>query len=218
MKECGIDEAGRGPVIGPLCIAGVLIDEKDLPKLKAINVKDSKLIQNHHMERYAKKILDIIEDHKIIVIQPQEIDAALNNPNLNLNWLEAIKAAEIINTLKADRVIVDSPSNNLSAFQAYLENLFQYKPKEVRCEHKADANYLSVAAASILAKDAREKEVKKLKEFIGIDFGSGYPADPKTQKFIKDYHAQFPEIFRQTWQTYKDVLAGKKQKKLDDFE
>ena len=121
MLECGIDEAGRGPIIGPLAIAGVLIDDADLPKLAKAGIKDSKLISNHHMQKFAEKVIKIVKDYKIIIIPPEEIDAALKHPTLNLNWLEANKAAEIIDSLKPERAIIDSPSPNLKAFQQYLE-------------------------------------------------------------------------------------------------
>ncbi|MBS3127722.1 ribonuclease HII [Candidatus Woesearchaeota archaeon] len=217
MLECGIDEAGRGPIIGPMVIAGVLIDDADLPELEKIGVKDSKLIFNHHMKKYADKIITVVKKYKIIIVPPEEIDAALRHPSLNLNWLEALKAVEIIDALKPERAIIDSPSPNIPAFQNYLEKKLSHHPKELICAHKADAKYLTVGAASILAKNTREEEVAKIKNFIGIDFGSGYPSDPKTKRFAKDYHEQFPEFFRKSWQPYKDIINGKKQKKLGEY-
>ena len=63
---CGIDEAGRGPVIGPLVICGVLISEKDLPKLKALDPKDSKLLTPKKRSELEKKIKRVVKDYKII--------------------------------------------------------------------------------------------------------------------------------------------------------
>ena len=97
---CGIDEAGRGPVIGPLVIAGVVVNKEGLDKLKEIEVKDSKLLPHRKRIELSKKIKEIAESYDIIIIEPDEIDDAVDGNNeLNLNWLEGIKSSEIINKL-----------------------------------------------------------------------------------------------------------------------
>jgi len=102
---CGIDEAGRGPVIGPLVMAGVLVDEADLPKLKNIGVKDSKLLTEDKRNELFPKILKIVKKYQIVVVEPEEIDKAVRgHDGLNLNWLEARKSAEIINKLNQIRL------------------------------------------------------------------------------------------------------------------
>ena len=126
---CGIDEAGRGPVIGPMVMAGVLVEQKDLGKLKSMGVKDSKLLTRKQRDNLFDKVVKVVKKYKIIVIEPKEIDDALESDDLNLNWLEAHKAAEIINNLKPDKVTVDSPSNNCNAYTVYLVKLL--KDKEV---------------------------------------------------------------------------------------
>jgi ribonuclease HII len=214
MKVCGIDEAGRGPLIGPMVLAGVMVKEENLPILKKLNVKDSKLHTPKQREALFKQIIEIT-DYYITISTPEEIDAALNNPDLNLNKLEAIKTAEIINNLKPDKAIIDLPSNNKEAYQEYLESHIKNKTI-LQLEHKADENYPVCSAASILAKVTRDKEIKKLQEKYG-DLGSGYPSDPTTQKFLKSHWEKYPEIFRKTWATYKKVANSKKQKTLSDF-
>ena len=94
-----------GPVIGPMVMAGVLIEEKDLPKLKSLGVKDSKLLTKEKREELFKKIIKTVKKYKIIIIPPKEIDNALESDHLNLNWLEAHKSAEIINRLKPNKAI-----------------------------------------------------------------------------------------------------------------
>ena len=94
MLICGIDEAGRGPVIGPLVMAGVLIKEKDESKLSDIGVKDSKLLTKQQRNALYDKIIKIVKKYKIIITEPEEIDKAVKGENnLNLNWLEADKSA-----------------------------------------------------------------------------------------------------------------------------
>src|SRR3989344_5720505 len=212
---CGIEEAGRGPVIGPLVISGILIEEKDLLKLKNIGVKDSKLLTQRQREELFKEIKKIIIKEKTIIIEPAEIDEALNSEELNLNKLEAIKTAMIINFLKPDKVIVDCPSTNINAYVKYLKTFLKYEPK-IKAEHKADVNFPEVSAASIIAKCTRELEIDKLKRKHNVDFGSGYPSDQLTQEFLKKNYNKY-DFFRKTWATYKNMTEGKKQKSLIDY-
>jgi len=214
---CGVEEAGRGPVIGPLVVCGVLIDEKDEQTLKSIGVKDSKLLTPAKRETLFEQIKKIAAGYKLKVVPPQEVDAALMSDNLNLNKLEAQKMAEVINELKPDRVILDCPSNNTKEFTRYLRQYLKNKKLEIAAEHKADVRYVVVGAASILAKVTRDREIQKIKEKIGIDFGSGYPSDEKTQKFLKENWDKYPSIFRKTWASYKRVIKSLKQKGLDEF-
>lgn len=215
---CGIDEAGRGPVIGPMVMAGVLVDEEDAASLKAIGAKDSKLLTPRKREALFVKIKKIVKKYEIVIIDPVEIDAALNSDHLNLNWLEAHKAAEIINVLQPERAIIDSPSNNCRAYERYLRPLLKNKKTALVVEHKADTNYVECGSASILAKVTRDAEVEKIKKSIGDDFGSGYLTDPKTKKFLEEKFDIHPEIFRKTWLPYQQLVKGRNQKRLGEFE
>ena len=84
-------------------------------------------------------------------------------------------------------------------------------------EHKADLNHPSVAAASILAKVTRDREIQKIKAEIGQDLGSGYPSDPTTKAFLEQNYRAHPDIFRKSWQSYKNVVKQKDQRNLSDF-
>jgi ribonuclease HII len=210
VKVLGIDEAGRGPVIGAMIMAGVMIEEGDEHLLEGS--KDSKMLAHPVRLELDKKIRENAE-HMVIEISPQEIDDALASEDMNLNWLEAVKQAELINKMKPDKAIIDCPSVNLVAYKAYLKNLLDDKDIELIVEHKADENYITSSAASILAKVRREKIVSEIKEKYG-ETGSGYPADPNTKKFIVENWDKCPEIFRKSWSTYKKVVEDKGQKKL----
>lgn len=215
-KILGIDEAGRGPVIGPLIIAGVMVEEGDEKKFKG--VKDSKLLSHKKRIEFAK-IIKENSDYEIISVYPEEIDSALNSLNLNLNWLEAHKQAEIINKLNPDIAIIDCPSVNPQAYENYLKKLLNNKKIKLIIEHKADVNYPVCSAASILAKVKREDEMDLIKKKYG-DTGAGYPADPKTKLFLKNKGSTHPEIFRKTWATYKKYSEENiktKQKDLGEF-
>ena len=221
MLTIGIDDAGRGPLIGPMILAGVLLSGEQERKLKKENIKDSKQLSQNERVRLEKIIRAGVKNYEIVKVFPKEIDS-----HENLNTLEAEKSAEIINALNIGKVkeeevkvIVDCPSTNIEAWQktllSYIKNSENLK---VSCEHKADANYLSVGAASILAKVTRENEVKKIKEQYG-KVGSGYPSDPMTKEFLAKRGNELKDsgIFRKSWSTWKKMFPGSGQKSLTEF-
>lgn len=216
---CGIDEAGRGAVIGPLVLAGVAIEEADNNKLRYIKVKDSKQLTKKQREKLFDNILSISKAYKIAVIDNIEIDNAVNrNYNLNLNWLEARYSAQIINQLNPNRVMIDCPSSNLSAYRNYIKRYINDKGVELYIEHKADLNHPVVSAASIIAKVIRDNEIEKLKKILNVDFGSGYPSDPITIAFLEKNFSNYSNIFRQSWSTFRNAKEKKLQKRLFEFQ
>ena len=216
---CGIDEAGRGPIVGPMVMCGILTDEEGAAQLKKIGAKDSKLLSPKQREQLFGKIIKIVKDYKIVIVSPAEIDSSVQSADgMNLNWLEAHKSGEIINALNPDKIIIDSPSNNVENYKKYLLRLLKNKKVEAVVEHKADVNHVECSAASILAKVTRDEEVEKIKKIVVEDFGSGYLSDPKTIAFFDKYFEVYPDIFRKSWAPYKDKVNGKSQKKLGDFE
>jgi ribonuclease HII len=216
VKVLGIDEAGRGPIIGDLVIAGAMMEEDDEGKLVNIGVKDSKLVSRRNRALIYKKIVGILKGYEIMVVSPEEIDEVLFSQDLNLNKLEAIKSAMIINKLEPDKAILDCPSPNVESYKEYVRTLLKNKDVELIVEHKADLNYPIAGAASILAKVTRDLGVEELEKKHGV-IGSGYPADERTQDFIKKNFEKCPEIFRRSWSTFKNLEKEKKQKKLGEF-
>lgn len=213
---CGIDEAGRGPIIGPLVLCGVVIEEGKESRLTDLGVKDSKLLTPAQRSRIAKVLEKEYKFHRVVV-PAAEIDSAVEkNDGLNLNWLEAKKAADIINALKPDKVVVDCPSNNPKAYTSYLRDLLNNKKAELVCVHHADRDFPVVGAASILAKVERDRLIDELKKKIKVDFGSGYISDPKTKVFVDKFWNKFPEIFRHSWAPYKSAVAKGAQAFLSD--
>ena len=206
----------KGPVIGPLVVAGFLIDEKNLDKLDRLGVKDSKLLTTKKREELAKKLRKY--KHEIMVVEPVEIDRALiGHDGLNLNWLEARKTAELINELNPDKAIIDCPSPNIKAYTSYIRDYIHNKEIELVCEHKADLKYKVVGAASILAKETREEEVRKIEKAVGQSIGSGYASNKICQAFLEANWDKYPEVFRKSWESYKRVLRQQGQKSLGDY-
>ncbi|MBI4152443.1 ribonuclease HII [Candidatus Woesearchaeota archaeon] len=216
----GTDEAGRGPVLGPLVMAALAFKESDIQRLEWLGVKDSKMLSSEVRENLFERIREIVHDFRIEVIEPDAIDLSLEDASTNLNWLEADTTARLVGEMDADRIIIDCPSPNIPAYRNYL---LQKLPKkvvekaEVIVEHKADVNHIVVAAASIIAKVLRDRAIENTRREIGIDFGSGYMSDPKTKDFLEKYHDKYPGLFRKKWQPYKNAEERKKQKTLGEY-
>lgn len=213
----GIDEAGRGPVLGPLVIAALAIKEDELKKLEWLGVKDSKLLSSEVREELFDQIREAVTDFRVEVIEPDAIDLSLKEEGTNLNWLEADTAARMISELAPDKAIIDCPSPNTKAYREYIIKKLTIDPPEILAEHKADVRYLIVSAASIVAKVIRDRQIEHLQREIGIDFGSGYLTDPKTQEFLKKHYLTYSHLFRRQWQSYKDVVIERQQQKLGGY-
>lgn len=220
----GIDEAGRGPIIGPLVIVCAAIPEDKMGILKENGVKDSKLLSEKQRGEIFKNIEHAVK-FEMMIISPSEIDEAVNSQTYNLNWLEADKAADLLNKIDAklendvSRVVIDCPSTNINAYKNHFKEHVDNDEIELIVEHKADLNHLIVGAASIIAKETRERELLKYKRKFKIDFGSGYPSDPKTKAFLKENwnKKEYQHLFRKSWQTYKDLSEKGKQKNLGEY-
>ena len=219
MLICGIDEAGRGPVIGPLVLAGICIEEEKIPELAKLDVKDSKLLLPSKRKELFSKIISLAKDYKIIKVDAQEIDSRAN-VGLNINLLEALKCSEIVDALRPEIAYVDSPiSPRASRFSELIGANLKNKHVNVISEHKADAKHLVVGAASILAKVTRDEEIEKIKQDVGFNFGSGYPSDERTMKFLEEHwETTLANHIRKSWGTIKELKKKKYQVTLEAFD
>lgn len=210
MLIAGVDDAGRGAVIGPLVIAGVLIEEKDLSKLLSLGVKDSKLLSPRKRRRLAPEIKKIAKGHHIAKLAPVEIDKVVRTGKRlhRLNRLEAHAMAEVINALRPDIAYVDASDVLPERFKQHIAEELPFKVQIVS-EHEADKTYPVVSAASIIAKVERDRAIASLRKEHG-DLGSGYITDPKTvgflEKWIRTYES-YPEFVRKSWKPAKRIKA-----------
>ncbi len=201
-------------------MVALAIKEEEQKKLEWMGVKDSKQLSRERREELFERIREIVHDFRIEVIEPDAIDLSLQSDGTNLNWLEAETSARMVCELDPDVIILDCPSPNIPAYRNYvLERLSEAVRQKATllAEHKADANHIIVSAASVIAKVIRDRHIEHIINEIGIDCGSGYMSDPKTQEFLREYHDKFPHLFRKGWQSYKDLLEKKKQKVLGEF-
>lgn len=203
MIICGVDDAGRGSVLGPLVIAGVSIERTKIKRLSEIGVKDSKQLSPKMRETLYKKIIVIVDDYYVAKISPKIIDESVHKNQLN--HLEAKYMAKVIAKLQPNSSYVDSCDVNPVRFGKEISKLAN--SGRIISRHHADSRFVIVSAASIVAKVNRDREIEKLRK--KYDLGSGYPSDPKTMKFIKGWileHNKTPEFVRKSWKPVKKMM------------
>lgn len=213
MLIAGIDEAGRGPVVGPLVMAIFSIDIEKEQELRKIGVKDSKLLSPEQREKLFPKLKKIAKEFYCKKIDAYKIDEMRKKDSLN--FIELKITAELINKLKKtpDKIYVDCPQTNTESYKEKLEAYLDFDTKLV-VENKADFNYPVVGAASIIAKVERDKEIKKLEKKYKLEIGTGYPHDPATIRALKELDKLCPKEIRKSWSTYQTFKDNEKQKKL----
>ncbi|MBU1035018.1 ribonuclease HII [Patescibacteria group bacterium] len=202
----GIDEAGRGCVIGPMVVAVVAADETDRRWFWKNNVRDSKLVPAKQRDTLAQKIKKRCW-FQLKIAQPSEIDRAVIDRSRTLTGLELEQMSECLKDFCCEFperevcAIVDAPSVNA---QGYLEKLFMLSGwpdmNSLLAKHHADKRDRTVAAASILAKSERERLLARIKKDLGVDFGTGYCHDERTLAHLRTAKPAAPHI-RWTWKT-----------------
>ena len=209
---CGVDEAGKGPVMGPMVVAAVSVENAKL--IEKLGFKDSKLLSSQRR----LELFNLIKQnysYEIEIINVEKIDEYRMKNQLNLLNRKAFE--KVISKLNPKVAYVDAADVNEERFGREIKvNLTNPNDTDVISMHKADSMIPVVAAASIIAKQTRELEIKKLKKEIG-DFGSGYPSDERTIKFLKSYfhdNSRWPPGTRKSWKTIKRIRPVVK---LSDF-
>ena len=210
----GIDEAGRGPVLGPLVVAGVAGDPAEL---KALGCRDSKTLSPAKRERLARLIrADAFVT--VRVLEAADLDVARDGTSLNTVEARMFRdvAAELAEA-GARSIVVDAADVDARRFgRAVGEGL----AVRVDARHHADEEDPVVGAASIVAKVTRDAAVaelaRRLERELPFPLGSGYASDPYTRRFIHEWHERFgdvPEGTRRSWRTVQ-ALVGPQQQRL----
>jgi ribonuclease HII len=202
----GIDEAGRGSVVGPLVIAGISFNSKNINALKNMAITDSKKTLPWKRKEIFEEILKLCESIFICKINCSTIDKFVK---LNgLNKLESKFMTIVADNLIANKIIVDSCDVNPSRFQQEIKKNLINKNISIYSYHKADLDNIIVSCASIIAKVTRDNEIAKIKETLGKDIGSGYPSDPKTKTFIKNEIEieNSKKYIRFSWKPIKQII------------
>jgi ribonuclease HII len=223
LQECkdiligGVDEAGRGSIIGPLIIAGIAIKHLKLAELSKIGVKDSKKLTKKLRANMFSRIVDLADSLCIYKIEPDEVD---DNVFLNkLNKLEAEAMAVVINNLHVDEVYIDCCDVNQERYKEYVKCSLVSCNTKLYSMHHADQLNIVVSAASIIAKIVRDNEIQAIRR-IHHSIGSGYPSDEKTMYFIREWVQKYknaPWFARKSWRPLRTILYENRQVKLTYF-
>ncbi|MFW9957174.1 MAG: ribonuclease HII [Candidatus Odinarchaeota archaeon] len=213
----GVDEAGRGPLIGPMIICGVLVTPSTLEELEHIGIRDSKLLTPQRREKLGTKIESIADRIVTRSIAASEIDKL--RKRMTMNEIEVMEFVEVVTSLNPQKVYLDAADVKASRFGERIGELsgLTSKGANIISEHKADSKYPIVSAASIIAKVQRDQEINRLHRRFG-DFGSGYPSDPKTIEFVKrliESKQKLPSIIRHSWDTVRKIRNEAEQTRLD---
>ncbi len=215
----GIDEAGKGPVLGPMCVAGILLDEKKLGKLSRIGVKDSKQLTPKKREALSVDIKKLADKYYILEVTPNQIDEL--RKVMTMNEIMVNCYVKVLEELRPECAFVDAADVKAERFGKNIKKKYSGKI-EIISEHNADEKYPIVSAASILAKVQRDALIKKIEKMLGVEIGSGYPADPKTIQFLEKWtkeHGKIPEFARSSWETSKKMIENlkKTQKRISEY-
>jgi ribonuclease HII len=198
-----VDEAGRGSMLGPLVIAAIVIEKSKIRQLSEIGVKDSKKLSAKTRETLYRQIIKIVDDYQISKATPKQIDLAVNEHKLNN--LESIHMAKIIKKLAPSVSYVDSCDVNAIRFGKEIAKMCKSK---IKSYHHADSKFVVVSAASIIAKVTRDRAIAKLARENPV--GSGYPSDPKTIRFVREWFSKngyLPEFVRKSWTPSKLIVS-----------
>lgn len=212
---CGVDEAGRGPVLGPLVVCAVAVDSDG--QLRKLGVRDSKKLSPAKREQLAPKIRKVARI-ELIEVQAEEIDALRSK--MTMNELEAVVFAQLIDRISPETAYVDAADASERQFEKMIRSSLKCRPK-ITSEHKADDTYPVVSAASIVAKVTRDMRVREIEQLIGQPIGSGYMTDQVTTDFLDRYvseHKCHPPHTRRSWEPAKNIMMVKSLRTLDKFE
>ena len=211
----GVDEAGRGSIIGPLVVAGVSVKKSSLAELRSLGVRDSKTLTPRARERLFDMITEAADAVCVSKVTPGEVDGSVMLRGLNR--LEARVMAGVIDSLGADDVYVDCCDVIPSRYKRSIELCLATRPRRLHSMHHADSVSVAVSAASIIAKVTRDREIQEIRNRYGPGIGSGYPSDRSTMEFIRAWVSENgspPEFARKSWKPLRTILDGLAQRTL----
>ena len=204
----GVDEAGRGALVGPLIVAGISIKSSRLHELVKIGIKDSKMLSPKQRRSLIPKLVDQVECICICKLTPSDVDDGVSNSSLNV--LEAKAMAVVIENIFPDTVFIDSCDVNPIRFRKSVsEFVCVNRPRRIISLHRAEDASIAVAGASIIAKVTRDYEMLRIRQEYG-EMGSGYPSDKKTKRFVREWIEKnnTPRTFiRESWKPMKMLLS-----------
>jgi ribonuclease HII len=217
QRILGVDEAGRGSVLGPLVVGAFCCTEDQLDRLGATGVRDSKQLTPRRREQvYA--LLPAVGECRSLALPPRTIDRYVARGGLN--ELELLSFAALVEKFRPDTAYVDACDTNAERFGSRLAEMIGPGVRIVS-RHKADRDFPVVSAASVVAKVRRDAALEALRTRSGEPMGSGYPSDPTTKECVAR-HARdggaVPSWMRRSWETVQRVKREHPARTLDRYE
>lgn len=216
-RVLGIDEAGRGSVLGPLVVGGFCCSADQLTALRATGVRDSKRLTARRREE-VYSLLPSVGEGRSIALAPRTIDRYVAHGGLNELELEAF--AMLVQRFRPDIAYVDACDPDEERFGRRLSALAGDRVRVVS-RHHADRDFPVVGAASVVAKVRRDAAIENLRRSVGTPVGSGYPADPETRRCVEQYVAgggHVPGWMRRSWETVQRVKRARPARTLEGYE
>lgn len=215
LMFCGVDEAGRGSVMGPLVVGAVFVEDDDA--LKTMGVKDSKKLTPKRREAMYEEITSSVSYWTVVVASAADVDS--RRKEMSLNDVELHMFAEAIGSHAVDTVYADCPDVNEAAFSTRLGGCVG-KNVTIIAKHKADDTYPVVSAASIVAKVTRDRMLDEIRSEFDVNIGSGYPSDHYTMDFIAEWirkNGCAPEHVRCSWEPVRKMLSARANTRISDW-
>jgi ribonuclease HIII len=194
LPRFGVDESGKGDFFGPLCIAGVYVNEKVINAWKEAGIRDSKNISSDKKIAVLAKLIRETPGCVVdSVVVGNEAYNRLYTKMKSVNSLLAWGHARVIENLMGKRYQMNPPpvkaiSDQFAASKSVIEKALMSQGKEIQLvqRHKAEED-IAVAAASILARDEFVKGIAKLEQQFQMKFpkGAGDLVDKAAKEFVE---------------------------------
>ena len=225
-RQIGVDEAGRGPVIGPLVVCAMEIPQEDRGILLEIGADDSKKLSKIRRGEIYGEIVSNTKSRNwglgVIICPPKRIDSEMSSKSLNSLEVDLFSEAieSVGNVAQNPEILLDACDVNAERFGKSVSN--KLGPKWSHCvfrsEHRMDSSDILVGAASVVAKHVRDSEIVKISNRLGMDVGSGYPSDPKTQRAVIELcRGRNPhDCLRWSWSTVIEAWNGLRSRPMPE--
>ena len=212
----GIDEAGRGCVLGPMVYGACLIGEADESVLRELGARDSKKLSatKRATVRAAVEARALAWD--VVRLEPAQLDGE------SLNELGSRTIVDLAVKHRPTVLVLDAPvpPRGIERWVASLTERLEargVRGMEIVAENGADDRWPCCSAASLFAKTDRDAILAELEASAGARLGSGYPSDPKTRAWLQavyDETGDFPPFVRRKWETVRRIVAAGRQGRL----
>ncbi|MDD3436222.1 MAG: ribonuclease HIII [Candidatus Gastranaerophilales bacterium] len=207
LPRIGTDESGKGDFFGPLVVAGVLLDEKNLPLFEELGIKDSKTLKDEQMLKMAQQV----QKHSVFSVvtisnaKYNELYADFKNLNKLLAWGHARAIENILEKSPCEYALSDKFGD-----ESLIQNALMKNGRTIHLEQRVRAESdIAVAAASVLARATFVQKMQQIEKFYGCKFPKGCNDIVKdcAKEFIQKWgQGRLIEVCKAHFKTYKEII------------